>query len=116
MSDVVDDEVLQRLRDLGGQSLVRRLVALFEENVPARLEAAQSGLAAGDLAAVEQAVHSMKSSAGNVGAYELMDLAEAAEVEAEQGRGQRLPDLLVQIEAALTAIRARLATEMESDD
>ena len=112
----IDDSTLQRLRDLGGQVLVQRLVRVFEENVPARFASAREGLAAGDMKAVEHAVHSMKSSAGNVGAFELMDLAGEAEDAAEKGQADRLPSLLAAIETSLTAVRARLAQELDTKE
>ena len=43
MTEPIDDSTLQRLRDLGGQVLVQRLVRVFDENVPARFAARSCG-------------------------------------------------------------------------
>ena len=113
MTAPIDDSSLERLRDLGGQVLVQRLVRVFEEDVPTRFAAARAGLAAGDLRAVERAAHSMRSSAGNVGAFALMELAAEAEAAAERGQADRLAPLLEAMDVSLTAVRARLAQELE---
>ena len=82
---VLDGVALERLRRIGGASLVRRMVELYLANGPERVRSLREGAAAGDVARVEQAAHTMKSSAGNLGAVRLQRTAEA--LEASAGRG-----------------------------
>ncbi len=98
----IDPAALERIHKIGGAKLVGKIIALFLENAPQRLEAARQGERSGDLAAVEQAVHSLKSSAGNVGATRLQELAATIEELAEKGEADPLPGLLVELEDALS--------------
>lgn len=97
-----DAEAIARIHRLGGDDLVGRMIGIFSENVPKRLAAAAEGLAAGDLQAIEQAVHSIKSSAGNLGAIRFQQLAADIEERAEQGLNARLDTLLDELNAAFT--------------
>lgn len=115
MGQPINPAALERLRAVGGQNLVQRMVELFLKNVPQRFAAGRDGLAAGDLQAVEHAVHSIKSSAGNIGAEELMELAGQAEAAAEGGQTDRLPALIDAIDAALAAVSQQLQAELEED-
>jgi HPt (histidine-containing phosphotransfer) domain-containing protein len=100
---------LARLEELGGDSFVCEMIGLFLQTTPQRLQAARDGFSAGDLEAVEHAVHSLKSSAGNLGADEVQDLAGRLETLAAARRGEPIPALLQQLDAAVTRIEARLA-------
>ena len=68
----LEDAMVRLLLELGGESLLRRLVVLLIELAPQRLEDLQRALAAGDLAAARSAVHALRSTAGTVGATQLM--------------------------------------------
>ncbi|HEX2166520.1 MAG TPA: Hpt domain-containing protein [Longimicrobiales bacterium] len=82
---IIDRTALDRLRRIGGEKLLRKMVALFLESGPERLRAVTECAAAGDVSGVERAVHGMKSSAGNVGAIRLQRTAEAIEARAVAG-------------------------------
>lgn len=109
--DWFDEAALERVHKLGGEHLVRRLVALFLANAPDRLAEARSGERAGDFKATEQAVHSLKSSAGNVGALRLQELAGAVEEQAEQKRGEGMAAQLNELEKAFAQVKIRLEEE-----
>lgn len=100
----LDGIALQRLLDLGGADLLTQMIAIFEKNSPQRLSTARAGIDAGDLKAVEQAVHSLKSSAGNVGAMALMELAQSVEDAAEKDRQDGLSNLLDHLETELDRV------------
>jgi len=102
---------LARLEELGGTAFVREMVGLFLDTTPQRLQAARDGLATGNLEAVERAVHSLKSSAGNLGADEVQDLAGRIEPLAEARQGESIPALMRQLEDAVARIEARLSRE-----
>lgn len=72
---LVDPEALDRLKEWGGDTLVAKMVELFLEVTPERVEAIRKGLEVGDLNAIERGAHSLRSSAGNLGADAVRDLA-----------------------------------------
>ena len=76
---------LARLHRLGGEALVSRLVELFAENTPRRLQTVAEGCRNGDLNEARRALHSLRSTAGNLGAEELATAAGALELLAERG-------------------------------
>ncbi len=78
-------QVLAELRDIGGEPLVRELMAVFAERTPERLRSAEHCLAAGDLEGFAAAVHSLRSASGTVGARRLADLAGELERAARGG-------------------------------
>ena len=77
--DVVDRGHLDRLGARFGPAFVVQMIDLFLGEGSERVDAAQTALAAGDVAGVTAAAHALKSSAGNLGATALMTCA--AEVE-----------------------------------
>ncbi len=76
---------LEWLRDMGGDDFVRELVELFLDGVPTALRRARDSQHAGDLGAVAQIARSLKSSAGNIGAVNLYEVARRAEHAARKG-------------------------------
>lgn len=82
---VLDGVALDRLRRIGGADLVRRMIELYLEAGPGRVGSIRGSAASGNIDAVERAAHSMKSSAGNLGAIRLQHTAEALESAAAAG-------------------------------
>ncbi|MGH7506555.1 MAG: Hpt domain-containing protein [Longimicrobiales bacterium] len=76
---VLDGEALARVRRVGQDALLRRMIELFFEHAPGRLDSALQDAAP---AAVMKAAHSLKSSAGNLGLERVTRLAAAIEVRA----------------------------------
>jgi CheY-like chemotaxis protein len=99
---------LDRLRELGGANLVRSLIDLFLTNAPARIAAARNAAAVGDWHGLEFAAHSLKSSAGNLGAEAVRWAAEAVEKDAAQRRPEALPALLDSLAEACAWARSCL--------
>lgn len=83
----IDPMALERVLRMGGKALLGRLVAAAFGNLETRRGELAAALGTGDAAAAERAAHSIKSSAKNVGASALGELAEAAEELARQGGG-----------------------------
>lgn len=114
----LDPEALERLRRLGGNDLVRRMGELFLAVGEDRRAAARAGLESGDLESLERAAHSLKSSAGNMGAATLMERAGDLERAAEEARAagasrpaglaQRLRSVEEAFERAAEAVRREL--------
>jgi CheY-like chemotaxis protein len=110
-SSPLNPKSLERLHSLGGTKLVRNVVQIFLTHVPARIETARQSLQSGDLKGVERAVHSVKSSAGNVGAETLGELSGRIEQLAEEQKGESIGGLLLELESAFSQVKACLQNE-----
>lgn len=75
----LDTSALSRLRQLGGDAFLTEMIDLFLEHFSTRLESAIAGERRGDLDAVAFACHTLRSSAGNLGATVLQDLSSEIE-------------------------------------
>jgi HPt (histidine-containing phosphotransfer) domain-containing protein len=82
---VTDGVAIERLQRLGGAELVRGMLELFLAQAPERIRALEAAAAAGDASQVEKAAHSLKSSAGNLGALRLQNAAALLELAAGGG-------------------------------
>jgi HPt (histidine-containing phosphotransfer) domain-containing protein len=116
----LDAEALERLRGLGGPQFVCEMIDIFLEYVPEKIAEASAGLQAGDLEAVRLAAHPIKSSAGNLGALALRDLAARIEQLAREQKGETMPALLhdlqemyAEAERCLAAKRRELDTSSD---
>jgi len=79
------EERLDWLHDMGGDELVRDIVDLFLDSVPSSIRYAKELGRDGDLQAVAQIARSLKSSAGNIGAVNLYEVARRVEEAARRG-------------------------------
>ncbi|HZW08213.1 MAG TPA: Hpt domain-containing protein [Phycisphaerales bacterium] len=109
----MDRTALDRLDRLGGPGFASRIIGIFLTEVPRRLDAAGEALAARDADVLANAVHSLISSAGNVGAPTLADLARAVEAEAEAARWDILPARLEELRRTADAVGRVLERERE---
>jgi HPt (histidine-containing phosphotransfer) domain-containing protein len=73
------------LHEIGGASLVQKVLQLFFANTPLQLEKIKTGILAGDSKAVHHNAHSLKSAAAHVGAIQLSDLARILELASQNG-------------------------------
>lgn len=84
MSDTVDMsaidmDVIEALRELGDDELLKELVDLFVTDTPPRLSELDTAFNAGDADTVASVAHSLKSSSANLGALRLSDLCRELE-------------------------------------
>lgn len=105
MSDDVrfDEAAITLLNRVGGEQLTGKMTALFSANAPTRLAAADIALAAEDRTAGAAAAHSLKSSAGQLGAIRLQHLCENLEAAFEDGDVTRASSLLAEAHLELAA-------------
>lgn len=103
-----DPDTLVRLRRLGGDSLIRKLVAVFGEYARDRVQDAVTAGKSGDLDAVARAAHAVRSSAGNVGALRLLEVSTALEQTALAGQSAPIPALVSDLHTAFVATRVYL--------
>ncbi len=107
-SQPIDLSVIDRLRNLGGNSLIGRMIDLFCSHAEPMLVKGVQAFDAGDLDGLERAVHSVKSSAANLGAREVKDIAGAIEQLAKEGRASAIQPLIADLEIAFALARQRL--------
>jgi HPt (histidine-containing phosphotransfer) domain-containing protein len=98
-AEVLDEAALERLKSLGGTELLAQMIDLFLEHGAERMQAALAGERGGDRGAIELAAHSLKSTAGNLGAQALQRSAEAVELGAARAEQPALTDLMREMEA-----------------
>jgi len=108
---VIDQKALEKLKKLGGETFLDKMILLFHENSNHKLAEAFDGWEAGDLKQVERAVHSLISTAGNMGAVKMMTLAVQAEKEAGKGNRESFPKLLESLKSAYEEVANQLAEE-----
>lgn len=113
---VVDPAAVERLLRIGGPEFVVEMIDLFLEHAPARTAAARDALEAGDMTALYRAAHSLKSTAANLGARSLQEIAAQVEALAADGDAEAAAPLLAKMAArcddalsALAAERSRLS-------
>ena len=104
----LDEAVSEKLRHIGGDQFVGELFNLFLDHAPIRIEEAVAGSHHGDFEMVERAVHSLRSSAGNIGAQRLQQLCSQIEILAVQKNSASLAPLIGQLEESFAQVRARL--------
>lgn len=104
----LDPAAIDRLQRLGGRAFVVKMIDLFSSYGGEKLAAANSARQAGNLMGIADAVHPIKSSAGNIGAKRVQALAQQIEQLARQSQGDALPQLLDELEAAFVAARIEL--------
>ena len=115
MSDDIswDQAAIARLEKIGGRKLVREMLGIVLDYVPKKLEAARDGERDGDLDAIQHAVHPIRSSAANVGARAVQELAGQIERLAMDKQAAPIPPLLRELEAAFDRVRPELERERD---
>ena len=106
----LDADVLTRIRQQRSETFLLRLIDLFLEDGPMRIQQAWDGGAAKDLRKVALSAHILRCLADNIGAVSIRDLAAAAEVAAMGGKGAALflAHILFDLEIAFAETRSCL--------
>jgi len=92
-------DVLENLRIVGGPKLVRELIELFLRSAPERIAVARAGIQSGDLDATQRAMHSLKSSAGQLGVTGVQESCRRAEISATNGDAKGAESAVAEVEA-----------------
>ncbi len=109
-----DPGAILRLRRLGSADFTREMIDLFQRLAEQKLAAARRALEAGDLQALADAVHPLKSSSGGIGARAMFELATRIELLSLRGERESLPQLVAKLEAAFARVKPSLATARET--
>ncbi len=109
----LDGGAITRLERIGGSEFVVEMIELFLENAPQRLKAARDSYESGDIQTLHRSVHSLKSTAANLGARALQAAAEAAEARAHDEDMDAIPPLLDDLDREYEAARSGLESERD---
>ena len=112
-SPVIDPEAVERLRKWGGEDLAIRMIEIFLGHTPERIQQIQEGIDKRDARGAETGAHSLKSSAGNLGAARLQSLCQAAEMLAEAKEFGAMEGIMEELEREYDAAREELKRIME---
>ena len=110
---VLDSAAITRLDRIGGSEFVVEMIELFLENAPQRLQTAREAYDSGDTPTLHRAVHSLKSTAANLGARALQATAEAAEARANDEDMDAIPPLLDDLDREYEEARTELEAERD---
>lgn len=110
-SIILDPAAIERLRKLGGDKFAADMIDLFLSYGGKKVAETQAARQAGHLAEVAAAAHALKSSAGNVGAARIQQLAEQAEQSAQRALGDAVAKDVEALERAFAETRPRLEAE-----
>ena len=113
-SPALDSTALERLRKLGGDSFAAEMIGMFLEFTDKKIAEGRAAQTAGDLSAVAKALHPIKSSAGNVGAETLRQLAARVEELAQKNEPHAVASTLLEAERCFSSLKPQLeATRRE---
>ena len=100
-----DQSALDRLKRFGGAKLLGEMIALFLAAAPERIETARASAAGGDTEGAERALHSLKSSAAQLGAMRMQRLSEQGEHRARAGSLLGVTQLTQELDQELARVR-----------
>jgi len=103
----VIDELLS-LGDDGDASLLTDLIQMFLEDAPVKLNSIKTGFAKRDMNIVEKAAHSMKGSAGNLGATQIQEVCDQLQRSCHQSNPEEIAGLVAQLEVPFAQVLGEL--------
>lgn len=110
-SSPLHPNAIERLCKLGGPAFAGKMIDLFISYCGEKVAAARRAQVAGHWPGVAEAVHPIKSSAGNVGATRVQDLATRLEQSAKQANASQAVAELAELEQAFGEAKTALETQ-----
>lgn len=107
-------EAIERLQKLGGPAFVRKMIDLFLQFAGEKVAEAVAAAGAGDFETAGKAAHAIKSSAANVGAARVAQIAARIEEAARAGQGESVPAMVEELQAAFAEVTPCLEAEREA--
>lgn len=101
---VFDQATIEHLKQLGGNDLLQEIFDLFMKHTPALVETILNGKSTENWDQVSRAAHSLKSSAGNIGARVLQGLASEIEAATKIGDLPAVTSLAEQLNQAFETV------------
>jgi HPt (histidine-containing phosphotransfer) domain-containing protein len=108
---VLDPAVLETLRQLtppGEADVLSEVLTLFLDDVPGRIARLRAAWQAGDAVAVQRAAHSLKGSAGNIGATQMLAVCTQLDQQGRSGDLSLLPPLVESLDAEFAKVAAEI--------
>ena len=106
-----DPAAIERLLKLGGPKFTLEMIDLFGSYGAKKVAEARAAQQAAQLTALADAAHPLKSSAGNVGAIRVQELAAQLESSARESKAELAGAQLDELERAFAEARLFLETE-----
>ena len=106
-----DPAAIERLLKLGGPKFTLDMIDLFDSYGAKKVAEARSAQQMGKLTALADAAHPLKSSAGNVGAVRVQELAAQLESSARESKAELAGAELDELERACAEARLFLEAE-----
>jgi HPt (histidine-containing phosphotransfer) domain-containing protein len=107
----LDPAVLESLRQLtapGEPDVLAEVLQLFMADVPTRIERLRGAWQTGDAVTVQRAAHSLKGSAGNIGAHQLLAVCSRLDELGRSGDLSALAPLVVSLEAEYGRVESEI--------
>ena len=114
---VLDPNVLNNLRQLtppGEPDVLAQVLRLFLADAPARIKKLRQAWTSGDAKGVQQAAHSLKGSAGNVGALALLAVCRELDDKARSGDLGGTEPLTTALDREFSRVEAEIARVLAS--
>lgn len=111
---VLDPTFVEKIRSIGGDRLLTKMISLLLENAPKNMAKAETAVAESNGTNLYQSVHAVKSSACNFGAAPLVTLASKIEKCAESNVHEAIAvfedfrETYLQLEVELKALQQEL--------
>jgi HPt (histidine-containing phosphotransfer) domain-containing protein len=96
-SSTLDRSVLDSLRQLtppGEPDVLNEVLTMFLAEFPRRMDKLRNGFSSGDIQEVQRSAHSLKGSAGNIGAHGLSAICRQLDELSKAGERDRLAPLI----------------------
>lgn len=101
---MINLDIFNKLQEIGGPRFVNKIIDLFFEHMPEKVQTITNALQIRDLVSLERTAHSMKSSSANLGLEHLQGLCARLEIKArEQNLAEcslLVPDILASYQQA----------------
>ena len=112
----LDRTILDSIRSLqkeGKPNILEKAIHLYFSYTPKLLKNIQKALSENKAKTVDEAAHSLKTSAAQLGATELSMLCKELEIMGRKNSFKEADDLLLKIETEYQAVRIALENELE---
>jgi len=108
-------DALRADRDDDEADFVNELIDLFLEELTSRLADLRNAVACSDIEAAGRAAHTLKGSAGNVGAMVLMEIAGQIEKQAQERQPNNLGSLISRLEEEAARVAPALEQQKQAE-
>jgi two-component system sensor histidine kinase/response regulator len=97
---------LKQLEEDYGKEMVMKVVEIFMPDAEARMAKIDQAIKQEDFRALEEAAHSLKGAAANIGAREMAQLCEQLETQGELGDIDDASEIMLRLSASWTEVRS----------